>query len=92
MTASSDTTGTTVTVKIDGKNVNVPTAEVTDLVVALLAARKDAYSAQRAARNTVTAAKKAAAAEKKAARVAATAAKKVEKVAKLKAQLAALSA
>lgn len=81
-----------VTVKIDGKNVSVPLTEVTDLVVALLAARKNGYGQLRTARQTARAAKKADTAAKKAERETAKAARIAAKRTKLEAQLAALSA
>lgn len=90
--ANSSENSATVTVTVDGKDVVVPLSEVTDLVVALLAARKDGYSQLRTAKAATRAAAKTARDEKKAARTKAASVKKAARVEKLKADLAKLTA
>ena len=92
MTATPNTDGLTVTVAVNGKNVTIATADVTDLLVALLAARKDAYQIQRVSRQAAQAAKKAERDAAKAARLTAATEKKAARAEKLRAQLAALDA
>lgn len=86
------TNATTITVKHGKTVITCEVTEVTELVTALLAARKEAYGNARSVRTTAKAERTAALAAKKQARLEAKTARVAARKAKLEAELAKLAA